>query len=94
MKKFLVGLSAAIAGFATLPSAFAADVTLRVHHFMPPPALLPSKLLGPWAEKLEADSEGRIDVEIAHLSRRSDRFRQRGWIGVFLEKPLRHGACG
>ena len=40
------------------------EVTLNVHHFLPPSSTTQTQLLEPWAEKIEADSEGRIQVEI------------------------------
>ncbi len=47
-------------------SAMAQDVTLRVHHFMPGSSTLPSLMLAPWEEAVEAASDGRIDIEIFH----------------------------
>ena len=51
---------------ATALSAHAQDVTLRVHHFMPGPAVLPAQFLSGWEADIEAASEGRIEVEIFH----------------------------
>ncbi len=45
-------------------SAIAADVTLRVHHFLPQQSAVPANFIQPWAEKVETESDGRIDVEI------------------------------
>jgi TRAP-type C4-dicarboxylate transport system substrate-binding protein len=45
-------------------SAYAADVTLTVHHFMNPKAPTHTKLIQPWAEKIEKESNGRIKIEI------------------------------
>lgn len=62
-KVLLAGLSAAsilMAGTA----AFAADVTLKLHQMLPPQATIPSKVLAPWAEKVKAESGGRIEVEL------------------------------
>ncbi|MDX1654558.1 MAG: TRAP transporter substrate-binding protein, partial [Candidatus Competibacteraceae bacterium] len=39
-------------------------ITLRVHHFLPTTSTTHAGLLVPWAEALEADSDGRIQVEI------------------------------
>jgi TRAP-type C4-dicarboxylate transport system substrate-binding protein len=39
-------------------------VTLRVHHFLPPVATVPSKFITPWARKVEADSGNRIKVNV------------------------------
>ncbi|MCP4935810.1 MAG: TRAP transporter substrate-binding protein [bacterium] len=43
---------------------FAAEVTLRVHHFLGPESLTQTKLLKPWALRVEKASKGRIKVEI------------------------------
>jgi TRAP-type C4-dicarboxylate transport system substrate-binding protein len=45
-------------------AAFAADVTLKLHQMLPPQATIPSKVLTPWAEKVKAESGGRIEVEL------------------------------
>ncbi len=57
---FLTAL-AAVLGAA---GAQAQDVTLKVHHFLPPPSLAHAKFMQPWAEKIERESGGRIKVEI------------------------------
>ncbi|SIP96512.1 TRAP-type C4-dicarboxylate transport system, substrate-binding protein [Rhizobium sp. RU35A] len=60
-------LLAALSGAALTVSgvsAFAADVVLKLHHFLPPQATIPSTVLQPWADKIKADSGGRIQVEI------------------------------
>ncbi|MEO1724843.1 MAG: C4-dicarboxylate ABC transporter substrate-binding protein, partial [Pseudomonadota bacterium] len=46
-----------------LPAA-AQEVTLTVHHFLGPKSPAHSKLIEPWAERVQAQSEGRIAVEI------------------------------
>ncbi|MDU9006990.1 TRAP transporter substrate-binding protein [Sedimentitalea todarodis] len=46
-------------------SALAQEVTLIMHHFLPPVANAHKVMLEPWADKIEADSNGRIAVEIA-----------------------------
>jgi TRAP-type transport system periplasmic protein len=64
LRKFLIaGLSGAALSLSGV-SAFAADVVLKLHHFLPPQATIPSKVLTPWAEKIKADSGGRIEVQI------------------------------
>ncbi len=45
-------------------SSQAAEVVLRLHQMLPPQAMIPSKVLAPWAEKVEAESEGRIAVQL------------------------------
>ncbi len=49
------------ASFAT--SAAAQEVTLRLHHFLPPQSTVPAQILDVWADRVEADSNGRIRVE-------------------------------
>jgi len=52
---FVIGSSA---------SVFAQEVTIRIHHFMSEKAPLHSQMLVPFAERVEAASDGRIDVEL------------------------------
>ena len=49
-------------GFAAAP-ATAQEVTLSMHQFLPPQANVPKKILDVWADKVEADSEGRIKID-------------------------------
>ena len=55
----------ALAGSATL--ATAQEVTLRFQHFVSPKSANPTYFMEPWARKVEADSNGRIKVEIYPL---------------------------
>lgn len=55
---------AAAALLSTSTLAQAADVTLTMAHFLSPKAPPHAKFLAPWAKKVEADSEGRIKIEI------------------------------
>jgi len=57
----LMGGAAVAAMMST--SAMAADVTLKLHHFLPPQANVPKLILDVWADKVEAASEGRIKVD-------------------------------
>jgi TRAP-type C4-dicarboxylate transport system substrate-binding protein len=43
---------------------WAQEVTLKVHHFLPPPSVAHAKFMQPWADKVEQDSGGRIKIEI------------------------------
>ncbi|WP_136440066.1 TRAP transporter substrate-binding protein [Pacificoceanicola onchidii] len=54
---------AIIAGLLA-PAALAQDVTLRFQHFVSPNSANPKYFIEPWAEKVEAESDGRIKVEI------------------------------
>ncbi|SPF78039.1 TRAP transporter substrate-binding protein [Pseudoprimorskyibacter insulae] len=44
-------------------TAFAADVTLRLHQFLPAQANVPKLVLDVWADKIEAASDGRIEIQ-------------------------------
>lgn len=59
-RRTLLGLLAA-ASFAT--TATAQDVTLRLHQFLPAQSTVPAQILDVWADKVEADSDGRIKIE-------------------------------
>ena len=41
-------------------------VTLRLHQFLPPSATIPARAIAPWAKKIEAESGGRIKVQLFH----------------------------
>lgn len=65
MRRSLLTWAGALAASTLLAgTALAQDVTLRVHHFLPAPAPVPANFITPWAEKIEADSEGRIEVQV------------------------------
>ncbi|CAG0948368.1 MAG: TRAP transporter substrate-binding protein [Rhizobiaceae bacterium] len=57
-------LTAAVAFGAMTVTSFAQEVTLKLHQMLPPQATIPAKALTPWAEKVMADSGGRIKVEL------------------------------
>lgn len=60
-------IKTAIAGLVTAAAmsglAYAQEVTLRLHQFLPPPATVPAKILKPWAAGVEEASGGRIKIE-------------------------------
>ncbi len=64
MKHLLKLLFAVALGFGVSGLASAQEVTLRVHHFLPAPAPVPKNFITPWAQKVEAESNGRIKVEV------------------------------
>jgi len=45
-------------------SLLAQEVTLRFQHFVSPKSANPTYFMQPWADKIEADSNGRIKVEL------------------------------
>jgi len=62
----LLALSAvALAGLAGRAGAQQV-VTLRLHQMLPPQATIPARALVPWAQKVEAESGGRIKVQLFH----------------------------
>ena len=64
-RRKLLGLAAAAAlatGFAAAP-ALAQEVTLKLHQFLPAQANIPKYVLDVWADKVEAESNGRIKIE-------------------------------
>ncbi len=60
--KTLLTTASALAVTAT--AGLAQEVTLTVHHFLGPRAPVHAALLEPWAERIEAESDGRIAIEI------------------------------
>lgn len=58
----LAGAAVLALGLGAAP-AIAQEVTLRLHQFLPPQANVPKLVLDVWADKIEADSEGRIKIE-------------------------------
>ena len=66
-RRTLLGLAAGVAFSAlTAGSALAADVTLKLHQFLPPQANVPKYILDVWADQVEEASEGRIEIERYH----------------------------
>ena len=63
MKFTLTSLLGAFALAASMQTADAADVTFRMHQFLPPQATLPANGLMVWAHKVEKESGGRIKVQ-------------------------------
>jgi TRAP-type C4-dicarboxylate transport system substrate-binding protein len=58
--------AAALAAPALLriPSAAAQEVTLRLHHFLPAVSNVQRFFLNPWAQKIQAESGGRLRIQI------------------------------
>lgn len=55
--------AAAIALGVCAPMAYAQDVTLRLHQFLPPPATVPKHILKPWAARVEEAAGGKLKIE-------------------------------
>jgi TRAP-type C4-dicarboxylate transport system substrate-binding protein len=56
-----VGLITAASALASLGAA-AQEYTLKLHHFLP--AVAPTKMLEPWAKRVEENSGGKVKIEI------------------------------
>lgn len=64
IKSLVVAASLAAAGWlSATTSGIAQEVTLRLHQFLPAQANVPKHALDPWADKVEAESGGRIKIE-------------------------------
>jgi TRAP-type C4-dicarboxylate transport system substrate-binding protein len=61
LRKLIVATALAAAVTTT---ASAAEVTLKIEHFLPAPAPVPKNFITPWAQKVEKESNGRIKFEI------------------------------
>jgi TRAP-type C4-dicarboxylate transport system substrate-binding protein len=60
----LSGLLIALALAANCAGAWASEVTLRLHHFLPADSIEQTRVLEPWARRIEEGSGGRIAIEI------------------------------
>ena len=66
-RRKLLGLAGAAVGAIAADRAAwgqAPQVTLKMHHFLPPAANAPAKFLTPWARMVEKESGGRIKIDI------------------------------
>ncbi|MBB05468.1 MAG: C4-dicarboxylate ABC transporter [Pseudooceanicola sp.] len=59
----LRGVACVVALAAPGAAAFAQDITLRMHQFLPAQSVIPAQVLDVWADKVEQDSGGRIEIE-------------------------------
>lgn len=63
MKTAFRGLAAAALLAGTSSIALAQEVTLKLHQFLPAQASVPRLILDVWADKIEAESDGRIKID-------------------------------
>lgn len=65
-RRFLSLAASAVAAPAVLRAtrANAQEVTLKMHHFLPPVSNGHAKFLKPWSDKVAAESGGRIKIDI------------------------------
>ncbi|MCI2399486.1 TRAP transporter substrate-binding protein [Aliiroseovarius subalbicans] len=64
MQNFVKKAALAALFATTATAALAQEVTLRFQHFVSPLSANPTHFMQPWADKIEADSNGRIKVEL------------------------------
>ena len=64
MKPLYLLLTVALAAVAVSAPAQNAEVTLTVHHFLSPKSATHTRFIEPWARQIEAQSKGRIKVEV------------------------------
>lgn len=60
----LAGAAIAAPGVMRVTRANAQEVTLRMHHFLPPVSNGHARFLRPWADKVQTESGGRIKIDI------------------------------
>jgi TRAP-type transport system periplasmic protein len=60
----LASIGAALATPAILTRAHAAEVTLRLHHFLPGVAPMQKQFFEPWAQEISKASNGAIEIQI------------------------------
>ncbi len=60
----MIALVLSVLFVMTTTQGIAAELTLRVHHFLGEESLPHQMLIEPWAERIESASNGRIEVEI------------------------------
>ncbi|MES9902011.1 MAG: TRAP transporter substrate-binding protein [Sedimenticola sp.] len=60
----MIALALSVLFVMTTTQGIAAELTLRVHHFLGEESLPHQMLIEPWAERIESASNGRIEVEI------------------------------
>lgn len=61
-RALIVGATMLMSGFAS--STIAAEFNFSIHHFLSPKAGTHTKMIEPWAAKIEAESGGRIKFEV------------------------------
>lgn len=65
-RRAALAAAAALTAMAASAAMAQQTVTLRLHQFLPPQAVIPAKAIVPWAQKVEADSGGRIKIQLFH----------------------------
>ena len=63
MKRFITTALASALVAAAVPAA-AQEVTLKFHHIWPPQAMAPVRVIGPWCDKVAAESNNRLKCQL------------------------------
>jgi TRAP-type C4-dicarboxylate transport system substrate-binding protein len=63
-RSILLAGAAGLAAPALVRPASAQEITLRLHHFLPAVSNVHRHFLQPWAQKVQADSQGRLRIQI------------------------------
>lgn len=58
------GLGLALLAATLSAGAWAQEVTLRLHQFLPPQGNVPAKAFVPWIKKIEEQSKGRLKIQM------------------------------
>ncbi|SEB14996.1 TRAP transporter substrate-binding protein [Marinobacterium iners] len=66
IKTLATAVTFSLVGLTLSSHSYSADAeyTFKLHHMLPPMAMPHAEFLEPWAEKIEQESGGRIDIEI------------------------------
>lgn len=64
LKGMFLLMASAVFSMSVSIAAKAEEVTLRLHHFLPPQAPVPRDFIAPWAQKIHDESDGRINIEL------------------------------
>jgi TRAP-type C4-dicarboxylate transport system substrate-binding protein len=60
----MIAAAAAVAGALAAGGAMAQEITLKVHHFLPPGSNAHVNLIGPWCDKINKESNNRLKCQI------------------------------
>jgi TRAP-type transport system periplasmic protein len=63
-RRTVLAAMGAAAALAATGTAMAQTVTLRLHQMLPAQATIPARAITPWAQKVEAESGGKLKVQI------------------------------
>jgi TRAP-type transport system periplasmic protein len=58
------GLATVLVAALAAGSAMAQEVTLKIHHFLPPTSPAHARFMKPWADKVMAESNGKLKIDL------------------------------